>query len=105
MQSTPKGRVVRRGGRRVTTARDANAALRRDPELEDVLRDLEARLQAIAHVRTREYDDKLAVVEALAAPYALAFLHEIRRLDAMVFQQKKRIGARNSGAAKKRKNG
>jgi hypothetical protein len=66
------------------------AALRRDPELEDVLRDLEGRLEEIAHIRTREYDDKLAVVEALAAPYALAFLHEIRRLDSMLLKRRKR---------------
>lgn len=58
----------------------------RDPELEDVLVDLEDRLRAIEHVRTREYDDHLAVVEALAAPYALAFLHEIRRLDRLVLK-------------------
>lgn len=66
------------------------AALRRDPELEDVLRDLEQRLQEIEHIHTREYDDKLAVVEALAAPYALAFLHEIRRLDDMLLVGRRR---------------
>lgn len=66
------------------------AALRRDPELEDVLRDLEARLADIAHIKTREHDDKLAVVEALAAPYALAFLHEIRRLDDMLLARRRR---------------
>ena len=57
--------------------------LRRDPELEEVLQDLEGRLAEIEHIRTRDYDERLAVVEALAAPYALAFLHEIRRLDEM----------------------
>lgn len=61
-----------------------SAAVRRDPELEDVLIDLEERLAAIEHVRSRQYDDQLCVVEALAAPYALAFLHEIRRLDALL---------------------
>jgi hypothetical protein len=64
--------------------------LRRDPELEDVLEDLEKRLAEIEHVRTREYDDQLSVVEALAAPYALAFLHEIRRLDALLFKRRRR---------------
>ena len=58
--------------------------LRRDPELEGVLKDLEMRLTGISEVRTRDYDDKLAVVEAVAAPYALAFLHEIRRLDKLL---------------------
>lgn len=72
-------------------ARRAAAALRRDPELEEVLADFEERLRAIEHVRTREYDDTLAVVEALAAPYAIAFLHEIRRLDGMVLKRRRRI--------------
>jgi hypothetical protein len=72
------------------------AALRRDPELEEVLADIEERLAAIAHVRTREYDDQLAVVEALAAPYALAFLHEIRRLDAMLLKRRKRRTPKNA---------
>jgi hypothetical protein len=62
---------------------------RRDPELEDVLTDLEERLAAIEHVRSREYDDQLSVVEALAAPYALAFLHEIRRLDALLRERQR----------------
>lgn len=61
------------------------AALRRDPELADVLADIQERLRDIEqHVRTPEYDEKLAIVEAHAAPYALAFLHEIRRLDKML---------------------
>jgi hypothetical protein len=76
--------------------RGAAAALRRDPELEDVLADLEERLREIEHVRTREYDDKLAVVEALAGPYALAFLHEIRRLDNMVRRRQRRRARKNA---------
>ena len=64
-------------------------AASRDPELEDVLRDLEERMAAIAQVRGRAYDDQLAVVEALAAPYALAFLHEIRRLDTLLRRRRK----------------
>lgn len=74
------------------------AALGRDPELEDVLQDLEARLAAIATIRTREYDDKLAVVEAYAAPYALAFLHEIRRLDVLL-----RASSRKPRSSKRRR--
>lgn len=66
------------------------AILCRDPELEDVLRDLETRSANIEHIRTRDYDDDLAVVEALAAPYALAFLHEIRRLDRMLLRRRRR---------------
>lgn len=73
------------------------SALRREPELEDVLRDLEARLAEIAHIRTREYDDKLAVVEALAAPYALAFVYEIRRLDELLLKRRKRAARKRRG--------
>lgn len=58
--------------------------VRRDPELEDVLLDLEGRLASIADLRGRTYEDRLAVIETLAGPYAIAFLHEIRRLDALV---------------------
>jgi len=60
----------------------------RDPELEDVLKDLEERLRTIEHTRARSYDDELAVIEVLAAPYALAFLHEIRRLDRLCVKQR-----------------
>jgi hypothetical protein len=70
-----------------------SAALGRDPELEDVLTDLEERLAAIEHVRSRAYDDQLSVVEALAAPYALAFLHEIWRLDALLRKRQRSRGA------------
>ena len=43
------------------------------------------------HVRSHDYDDKLAVVEALAAPYALAFVYEIRRLDALLVGTRPRL--------------
>lgn len=75
------------GGR--TTRSDAMPArvpvsrLRRDPELEEVLTRLEERLRAVERLRATSYDDELGLVERLAAPYALAFLYEIRRLDAL----------------------
>jgi hypothetical protein len=68
----------------------AAAALRRDPEIEDVLAGLEAQLREMEHARTGRYDDKLAIVEALAAPYALVFVHEIRRLDDLVLKRHSR---------------
>ena len=77
------------------------AASGRDPELEDVLADLERRLQTIEHLRARAYDDKLAVVEELAAPYALAFLHEIRRLDRLVRPRQSR--SRHRSRARRRR--
>ncbi|MEK6373214.1 MAG: hypothetical protein AABO58_11005 [Acidobacteriota bacterium] len=61
-----------------------------------MLIDLEERLAAIEqHVRTRGYDDQLAVVEALAAPYALAFLYEIRRLDALLRPRSRRAAKKH----------
>lgn len=63
---------------------------RRDPELQGVLTDLEERLADLESGRRRTYDVKLAVVEALAAPYALAFLHEIRRLDVLLRRCRRR---------------
>ncbi len=60
-------------------------SLEREPELEEVIVDLEQRLPDIEKIATREDDDRLAAIEALAAPYAIAFLYEIRRLeDALV---------------------
>jgi hypothetical protein len=61
--------------------RKTSASFEREPELEEVIVDLERRLTEIEPITTRDYDDRLAVVEALAAPYAIAFLYEIRRLD------------------------
>jgi hypothetical protein len=52
--------------------------------LEDVLQEIEQLLRAEMAVRGPHQDAHLTVVEAMAAPYALAFLFEIRRLDEMV---------------------
>jgi hypothetical protein len=49
-----------------------------------VLDDLGTALASVSHIRTREYDDRLAVIEARIAPYALAFYYEIRRLTKRV---------------------
>jgi hypothetical protein len=67
----------------------------RDHALADVLDDIARRLASISHICTRDYDDALVLVEAFAAPYALAFFHEIQRLDALVANLK---AAGNSGA-------
>jgi hypothetical protein len=59
----------------------------REHELQEVIAGIEARLAEIKRTKTREYDDKLAVIEADAAPYALAFVYEIRRLEHLLARQ------------------
>lgn len=54
-----------------------------DPELHDAITAIE-QLAAIAHIRTREYDDKLDAIERHAGPWALAFLGEIQRLETLL---------------------
>lgn len=56
----------------------------REDELQEVIQEVEKRMAAIARIRTPEYDDKLCQVEAVAAPYAIAFVYEIRRLQALL---------------------
>jgi hypothetical protein len=56
----------------------------REAELQEVITAIEARLASIDHIRTREHDDQLDAIEALAAPYTLAFLYEIRRLERLL---------------------
>lgn len=55
----------------------------REHELELVLAGIAAELEAIDRLNGPEHDIALARVEALAAPYALAFIYEIQRLDAL----------------------
>lgn len=56
----------------------------RDPEVEDAQRGLERLLEAGGGLRGPSYDAHLAVVEAAAAPHAISFLIEIRRLDELL---------------------
>jgi hypothetical protein len=56
----------------------------REAELQEVIATIEARLAGIDDIRTREHDDKLDAIEALAAPYAFAFVYEIRRLERLL---------------------
>lgn len=82
--------------RRQKTPHDARArnafadSVGRDYELQDVLDDVDARLKSIENIRTREHDDHLAVIQAIAAPYALALVHEIHRLDELVIGLRRR---------------
>jgi hypothetical protein len=84
-----KKRATAESARRVESHRHADL-VERDYELQDVLDVLAARLQAIEHITTREHDDRLSVIEADAAPYALAFFLEIQRLDAAVIGRRRR---------------
>lgn len=70
----------------------------RETELQDVITAIEKRLASIAHIRTREYDDKLGAIEQHAAPYALAFVSEIRRLEKLLRRDFRRTlsGARRT---------
>lgn len=56
----------------------------RESELQEVIQDVEQRLASIARIRTPEYDEKLGQVEAVAAPYVISFLYEIRRLETLL---------------------
>lgn len=56
----------------------------RDPEVEDALREIERLLEAGSKLCGPSRDAHLAVVEVIAAPYAIAFVLEIRRLDELV---------------------
>ena len=62
----------------------SSASLSRDPELEAVLQELKQLLGGSTLTPRPLSDDDLSAVEAAAAPYALAFIFEIRRLDDLV---------------------
>jgi hypothetical protein len=62
----------------------AGPSAERDPELAVVLVHLETRLQLLTTLRGPARDETLAKIERLAAPYALAFLGEIQRLDSLL---------------------
>lgn len=62
----------------------------RDYALQDVLDRIAAGLKAIEHIKTPEHDDRLSLIEAEAAPYALALFHEIRRLDGLLIRKQQR---------------
>lgn len=78
----------------------------REAELHEGIAAIEARLASIEHITTREYDDQLDAIETLAAPYALAFLSEIRRLEKLLrrrFASTVRAARRTLGFAIRRR--
>lgn len=94
------------GGAAILLRHQRSDGYGREAELHEVIAAIEARLSSIAHIRTREYDDKLYAIEALAAPYALAFVYEIRRLERLVhrrFASTVRGAGRTLGFAIRRK--
>jgi hypothetical protein len=62
----------------------ATGTASRDPELERVLQDIERLLQVVDPADTDTYECRFAAADAYAAPYAVALVYEIRRLDALV---------------------
>jgi hypothetical protein len=62
----------------------------RDYELQDVLDRIAADLQAVEHIRTPEHDDRLTLIEAELAPYALALFYEILHLDGLLIGKHRR---------------
>ena len=79
--------------------------LDREYELQEVLQLMEKRLAGLARIRTAaEYDEQLDALEAVAGPYAIAFVYEIRRLEQLLSAQqpsgRMRSGRMRSGAAR-----
>lgn len=63
----------------------------RDYELQDVLSRIAASLGTAEQIGTpEEHDERLSSIEAEAAPYVLALLLEIQRLDAIVINLRRR---------------
>jgi hypothetical protein len=76
--------AVRMAGVAATLRHQRSGGFNREVELQEVIAAIEARLASIAPIRSREFDDKLDAIERQAAPYALAFLYEIRRLEKLL---------------------
>jgi hypothetical protein len=66
---------------------DGGPGFCREFELQQVIADIGRRLATIARIRTREHDD-LDVIEAAAAPYALALYYEVRRLETLLRRER-----------------
>jgi hypothetical protein len=85
------------------SSKETRRGFGREYELQEVIQHIEVRLARLARIRTRaEHDEQLDAVEAVAGPYAIAFVYEIRRLEQLLNAQGRQIerrGARrrNSG--------
>lgn len=54
----------------------------REAELQDVIVDLHTRLKKLGRIAMPDaYEEELGAIEAVAAPYAIALLYEVRRLE------------------------
>lgn len=57
----------------------------REAELQDVIEAVEARLAQLGRITTPDmFEETLGAIEAVAAPYAIAFLYEVRRLERLL---------------------
>ena len=65
-------------------ARLTDISIERDPELEQMLLQLDGDLSRSHTTRGKERDAWWEQIEQDAAPYALAFYYEIRRLDSLL---------------------
>lgn len=69
-------------------------AFGREAELQEVLDDLEARLASIGGIGIPDvFEEKLAAIEAVAAPYAIALFYEIRRLEKFLLLRRRFVRA------------
>ncbi len=67
----------------------------RDAELQAVIAQVEERLAKLRRItRSDPFDEKLAAIEAIAAPYAIALLYEVRRLERLLCERQQRSGHR-----------
>lgn len=63
---------------------DGGPGFGREFELQQVMAEIGRWLAAISRINTREYDDHRDVIEAAAAPYAIALYYEVRRLETLL---------------------
>jgi hypothetical protein len=72
----------------------------REAELPNVIEDVEARLAKLGRITTPDvFEETLGAIQAVGAPYAIALLYEVRRLERLLRQtqaQRTIRGARRS---------
>jgi hypothetical protein len=84
--STEANALIERLGssRRVTAGDPTRYPYTRDSEVAELLQAIRQRIEALEAIRGPERDEALVLVEAYAAPYALALFYEVNRLDSLI---------------------
>jgi hypothetical protein len=77
----------------------------REAELQELIEAVEARLAKLRRITTPDvFEERLGEIEAVAGPYAIAFIYEIRRLEQLLSAQQRsgrmRSGRMRPGAAR-----